>query len=412
MKLSPTRCKNAKPKEKPYKLSDGGGMYLLVMPNGSKLWRIKFYAGGKENSLSLGSYPEVSLAQAREKRDAIRKQLQAGVDPSRARKDEKRQAALTSEYTFEAVAREWHERGKANWSDNYGAYILKRLEQDLFPQIGHYPIATITTPELLKALQKVENRGVRELTHRLAQMCAQVFRYAAVKGLGDNNPALNVKIALKPIRHKHYPAIEVQQLPEFVQILERNPARLYPQTLRALKLMMLTFVRTSELIKARWKEIDLENREWIIPAERMKMRRPHIVPLSKQAVALFKEQKELTGNWEFVFPNIAHPKKTMSNNTILMALKRMGYQGQMTGHGFRSLAMSSIKEKLGYRHEVIDRQLAHAPSGKINQAYDRAAFLSDRRKMMQDWADYVDKISKNGKVVTLESKKARKNIAA
>lgn len=406
MPLTDLDCKKAKPKHKFYKLSDSHGLYLQVMPNGSKYWRMKYRIYGKEKLLALGTYPLISLKEARQGRDNAQRLLEQGIDPSEAKKEEKRQAALTAEYTFEVIAREWHERNKEKWSESYGSYIIKRLELDIFPAIGKRPIGAITTPELLKALQKVENRGVQELPHRLSQLCSQVFRYSAAKGLSENNPALNVKPALKPMRHSHFAALEAKDLPEFIKNLERNEARLYPQTLNAMRLMMLTFVRTSELIKARWDEIDLDNKEWVIPAERMKMRKPHIVPLSKQAISLLEAQRQLTGNGEYVFPNIAHPKKTMSNNTILVALKRMGYAGQMTGHGFRALAMSTIKEKLGYRHEVVDRQLAHAPQGKINQAYDRAAFLPERKKMMQEWSDYIDSVAMSGKIIELDKKKA------
>jgi integrase len=254
-------------------------------------------------------------------------------------------------------------------------------------------------------IRKIEKRGALELARRATQMCGQIFRYAIVTGRAERNPAIDLKGALKPMRKGHYAAFDVDELPTFIRCLNLNQARLYVPTINAVKLLMLTFVRTSELIGATWDEINLETGEWIIPAERMKMRRPHIVPLAKQAVAILEEQKRLSVYGDLVFPNQVTPRKHMSNCTILGAIKRLGYKGQMTGHGFRALAMSSVKEKLGYRHEVVDRQLAHAPRSKVDAAYDRAKFLSDRRVMMQEWADYLDKIADSGKVVAVDFRK-------
>lgn len=399
MKLTDTACKSAKPKEKPYKLADGEGMFLQVMPHGSKLWRLKYRFGGKENLLSLGAYPETSLAEAREKRITLRKILKEGKDPSFEKKEQKRQSLLNAGNTFETITREWHEHNKPRWTDNYAKDILHRMEMDVFPEIGSRPIRSITPPQVLDAMRKIETRGAHEIARRSLQCCGQVFRYAVATGRAETDPTRDLKGALKSFKKGHYAALEAKDLPKFLKTLEHNEARLYPQTLRALRLLMLSFVRTGELINATWDEFDLEERQWNIPAERMKMRKPHIVPLSKQAVAILKEQKELTGQWKWVFPNQVRPKSPMSNNTVLMALRRMGYQGKMTGHGFRALAMSTIKENLGYRHEVVDRQLAHAPRNQVDKAYDRAAFLSERKKMMQDWANYLDAIASHGKVV-------------
>lgn len=399
MKLTDTACKSAKPKEKPYKLADGMGMYLQVMPHGSKLWRLKYRFEGKENCLSLGSYPETSLGEARKIREEARKILKAGTDPSFVKKEQKRQSVQNAGNTFEAIAREWHEHFKARWTPSYAAEILHRMETDLFPVIGGHPIAALTAPQILDTVRKIESRGAHEIARRTLQTTGQVIRYAIVTSRADSDPTRDLKGALKPFKKSHYAALEAKDLPDFLKALNQNEARLYPQTVRALRLLMLTFVRTSELINAKWNEFDLKNAQWEIPAERMKMRKPHIVPLSKEAVAILKAQKEQTGDWEWVFPNLVRPKKPMSNNTILMALRRMGYQGKMTGHGFRALAMSTIKEKLGYRHEVVDRQLAHAPRNQVDAAYDRAAFLSERKKMMQQWADYLDAVATSGKVV-------------
>lgn len=407
MKLTDTKCRNAKPAVKAYKLPDGHGMYLEIMPHGSKLWRMKYRhpITRKENRISLGSYPEVSLQEAREKLYAARKQHAAGIDPAQAKKDVLRHARLNAGNTFENVAREWHEHNKGKWSESYSSDQLRRLEADIFPQMGYRPIADITSPEVLEVIRKIENRGAHELARRAMQTCGQIFRYAVGTGKAASDPTRDLQGLLKPSKKGHFAALDAKALPEFLAALNKNEARLYAQTLRAMRLLMLLFVRTSELIGAKWEEFDLDAGVWEIPAERMKMKRPHIVPLSRQAVAILKEQKELTGKWSWVFPNIGKPLKHMSNNTILVALKRMGYKGRMTGHGFRALAMSTIKEKLGYRHEVVDRQLAHAPRNKVDAAYDRAQFLDERKVMMQDWADYIDTVATGGTVIHANFKK-------
>ncbi len=403
--LTATRCKNAKPKEKPYKLAAGEGLYLEVMPSGSRYWRFKYRFNDKEKRLALGVFPTITLAEARERRREARNLLASGLDPSEVRQDRKRQAKLNAANTFEAIAREWHEQQTNYWRDRHAANVIQRLELDIFPAIGHRPIADISPSHVLDALRKIEKRGAHEIARRAMQMCGQVFRYAIATGRADRNPAGDLKGALKPFRRGHFAALEAEDLPDFLKALEGNEARLFFQTRCAVRLLMLTFVRTSELIEATWDEFNFEGKEWLIPAERMKMRRPHIVPLSTQAVAILREMQELTGHWDLVFPNQAHPRKHMSNATVLGALKRLGYKGKMTGHGFRALAMSTIKEKLGYRHEVVDRQLAHAPRSKVDAAYDRAAFLPDRRKMMQEWGDYLDKVAKKGKIITVDFKK-------
>jgi integrase len=402
MYLTTKKIDNAMPKKKPYRLFDGNGLYMEVTTSGGKYWRFKYRFDNKERRIAFGVYPDVSLQDAREKRDEARKQVAAGINPSMDKKDKRRMAAIKAENTFEAITREWHELNKENWHTVYGTHILHRLEQDIFPQIGKMPIANIKPLHLLDALRLIEKRGAGEVARRTLQYCSQVFRYAIITERAERNPALDLKGALKPMRHGHYAALDMEEIPSFLQALNRNDARLYSQTRDAVMLLMLTFVRTGELIKAQWSEFNFETAEWVIPAERMKMRRPHIVPLSKQALAILQEQKKLTGHWSNVFPNQAHPKKHMSNNTILGALKRLGYKGRMTGHGFRALAMSTIKEKLGYRHEVVDRQLAHAPANKVDAAYDRAKFLSERKKMMQEWADYLDKLAATGTVVHVD----------
>jgi len=402
MKLSDKTCKTAKAKEKPYKLADGGGLYLEVMPNESKCWRMKYRYLGKEKRLAFGVYPIVSLADARTARERAKKLLAQGIDPSGAKKEEKREAIRNAENTFKAVALEWHANQLSRWTPYHAQNVTRRFEVDIFPFIGNRPIAEIDPPELLdEVLRRIEKRGALDVTARVKQICGQVFRYGIATGRCQRDPTADLKGALKVNRTTHFACLDIKEMPEFLDKLEKNEARLFHRTRRAIRLLMLTFVRTNELIKATWDEFDLDNATWEIPGWRMKMRTPHIVPLSKQAVALLREQKEETGylNTPWVFPAQPRPKDSMSNNTILFAIGRMGYKKRMTGHGFRALAMSNIKEKLGYRHEVVDRQLAHAHKSKIDRAYDRAQFLDKRTKMMQEWADYLDAVANGGKVI-------------
>ena len=394
MKLNDIKCKTAVPAEKPYKLSDGGGMFLDVRPNGSKYWRLKYRIKGREKLLALGVYPQVSLKEARKKRDQARKLIELGKDPSLEKRKEKTLSSATAENTFEAIATNWYENRKHIWSPRYADEVIKRLKEDIFPEIGNYPITEIEPPILLQVIRKIESRGAYELAKRQLQKCGEIFRYAIAEGKMVRDPSQDIGDALKPVKKEHFASIEVEELPEFMSALRTNKGRLHRTTLNALNMMLLTFVRTNELINVTWDEIDFNRKLWIVPAERMKMRKEHFVPLADQAIEILKDQKEILGQWDHVFPSPVKPQKSISNNTILGALKRMGYQGRMTGHGFRSLAMGAIKQELGYRHEVVDRQLAHTPKSKIDKAYDRAAFLKERTEMMQKWADYLDRLGK------------------
>ena len=393
MKLTFMMVKNAKPKTKPYKLSDGGGLHLYVKPNGSRLWRFRYRFDEKEKTLSIGPFPLVSLLEAREARDDAKRLLLEGVDPMVEKKKKKLTTIQNYQNTFKFVALDWYDNRKHIWSKRYADEVMKRLEADIFPEIGNYPITEIEPPVLLQVIRKIERRGAHELAKRQLQKCGEIFRYAIACGYGVRDPSRDIKEALKPVKKSHFASIDVRELPEFLNALEKNDARLYQSTRNAIKLIMLTFVRTSELINGKWEEIDWERKEWVIPAARMKMRKEHIVPLSDQAIAVLENQKEIARHFPHVFPSQFKPRQPMSNNTILGALKRLGYQGKMTGHGFRALAMSAIKQELGYRHEVVDRQLAHTPKSKIDKAYDRAMFLEDRKRMMQDWADYIDSMT-------------------
>jgi len=393
MKLKDIQCKQAKPREKQYKLADGGGLYLLVKPNGNKHWRLKYRIHKKEKLLAIGPYPLITLLDARQARDDAKRLLFNGEDPVLHKKKAKQMIVRDAKNTFQAVALEWYDINKPKWSERYADGVLTRLETYIFPEIGSFPITEIEPPLLLQTIRKIENRPAIEIAKRQLQKCGEIFRYAIACGKCVRDPSADIKGALRPQKKGHYAALDVKELPEFLKVLERNEARLYRNTMNAIKLLMLTFVRTSELINATWDEIDFERKEWVIPAERMKMDKEHVVPLSRQVIEILKDQKEIAGDWPLVFPSSVRPRQSISNNTVLGAIKRMGYQGRMTGHGFRALAMSTIKQELGYRHEVVDRQLAHSPRNKIDAAYDRAQFLDDRKKMMQEWADYIDELS-------------------
>ena len=392
MKLTDMACKAAKAKEKAYKRFDGGGLYLEIMPNGNKLWRLKYYFLGKEKRLSLGSYPLVTLVEARESREKAKKLLINGIDPSTDKKDQKRKALHNASNTFEVVALDWHAKQEARWAPRTSQKVLGYLKKNVIPYIGYRPIAEIDPPELLDMLRKIEDRGAYHTAGTIKQICGQVFRYGVATGRALRDPSADLRGALTVHKTKHYAALDIKEMPQFLQILEKNDARLFAPTRRAIRLLMLTFTRTTELIHAKWDEFDLENAQWEIPAERMKMRVAHIVPLSRQAIEVLKDQQEDIKhlNTPYVFPNQVRPIKPMSNNTILSGIKRMGYAGRMTGHGFRALAMTTLMEELGYTHEIPDAQLAHAKGDSTRRAYDRTKYLPQRKVMMQKWADYLD----------------------
>jgi integrase len=391
MTLKDVSIRNAKPKEKVYKLFDGEGLYLEVVPAGGKYWRLKYRFAGKERRLALGVYPDVSLADARERRGQARKALAAGNDPGEIKREAKRALIQKHQSTFEVVAREWHTHRLAKWSPDHATKILKRLETHVFNRIGPRPIADITTAELLSVMRKIEEHGA-EIAHRLLQICGQVFTYAVVTQRVSINPAVSLRGALKPVVKNNHAFLKPNELPEYLKKLEGYDGAF--QTKAALRFLLLTFVRTGELRGAAWSEIDFDKAEWRIPAERMKMRDPHIVPLSRQAIALLKELKPVTGNWQYVFPNQHKPSGQMSENTILYALYRMGYHSRATGHGFRSTASTILNEN-EFPPDVIERQLAHSERDKVRAAYNHAQYLPERRKMMQWWADYLDRVARN-----------------
>lgn len=388
-----------KPKDKTYKKADGGGLYIEVSKTGSKYWRMKYRFLGKEKRLALGVYPVVSLAEAREKAFNAKKLLDVSIDPSQKKQEAKQQQYAEHENSFKNVALAWYDYNKHKWTERNAGYVMRRLEQKLFQHIGNVPITQLKRKQIIEAIRMTEEAGSNDLAHRLAQYCKQIYSYAVHEEIIDFNPALELTESLKKYKKEHHAALEAHEIPTFLKALEQNDARLYATTRYAIRLLMLTFVRTNELIAAKWDEIDFENEQWTIPAERMKTRVPHLVPLSKQVLELFKLLHELHGHREFVFPNQVNPRKTMSNSTILRGLYQLGYKGKLTGHGFRATAMSAIMEKLGYRYEVVDRQLAHAPKTKVQAAYDRAKFLDERTVMMQKWADYIDTCSNTGQII-------------
>jgi integrase len=396
--LTDIQVRNAKPKDKPYTMADGGGMYLEIVPTGSKIWRMSYrQPTGKNTRLTFGAYPEVSLLDARQKRMDAKKQRAAGIDPAQANRINKANNATANANTFEAVARDWHANKLDAWQERTAENILHRLELDVFPLIGNRPIASIKAPVILDVLRQIEKRGAMEMAKRQAQVCGQIFRFAVATGVAEVDPVPSLRGALKPSMGGHHAAITPDELPAFIKALEANEGRMFIPTRILMRLMMLTFVRTSELIETPWAEIDLANESWVIDWHRMKMGKRKVKPrqvnhhvfLPAQGWAMLRELHAITGGNKYLFPNQRDHEKPASNGAILAALKRMGYSGKMTGHGFRSLAMGVIKERLGYRHEVVDRQLSHASGDTYGEAYDRAMFLDERKIMMQQYANYL-----------------------
>jgi integrase len=406
MPLTNVRIRSAKPKDKISKIFDSGGLYLEVSVAGGKYWRWKYRFGGKEKRLAFGVYPDVSLKAARGKRDDAREQLAAGIDPGEARKAKK--IAQAGAESFEAVAREWHAKFSPGWVASHGDRILRRLEKDLFPWLGKRPIAEIKAPELLAVLRRIESRGAQETAHRAMQNCGQIFRYAVATGRAERDPIGDLLGALPPPKEKHHASIiEPKRVAELLRAIDSYQG--FFATKCALRLAPLVFVRPGELRKAQWLEVDLEKAEWRIPAERMKMREQHIVPLSRQAVEILRELEPLTNRGipakpnapRYVFPGAQSRERPMSENAILAALRRMGYtKAEMTGHGFRSMASTLLHEQ-GWNHQVIERQLAHAERNAVSAAYNFAEHLLERRKMMQAWADYLDGLKGGAEVIPL-----------
>jgi len=392
MALTDTAIRNAKPREKQYKLSDEKGMYVLAKKAG-KYFRLDYRFGGKRKTLALGVYPDVKLQEAREKRDEARKLIANGVDPAHMRKATKAMQVEQTANNFEAVAREWFGKHSPNWAEGHAKKIIRRFELYIFPWLGSRPIAEITPPELLSVLRRPESRGILETAHRAQQNCGQVFRYAIATGRAERDPSADLRSALAPAKHGRMATItEPRKIGELLRAIDGYEGT--PVARGALRLAPLVFVRPGELRHAEWEEINLDKAEWRIPAEKMKMKDPHIVPLSKQAMAILNEIYPITGRGRYVFPSIRTTKRPMSNNTVLAALRRLGYaKDEMSGHGFRAMASTVLHEK-GWPSDVIERQLAHSERNSIKAAYNHAQHLPERQRMMQAWADYLDSLKK------------------
>jgi integrase len=397
MPLTNTAIRNAKPGDKTIKLYDERGLYLEVSPNGGKWWRLKYRFDGKEKRLSLGVYPDVTLKMARERRDESRKLLADGIDPSANRKAKK--LANGGGNSFEIVAREWFIKYSTNWTADHGGRIIRRLERDVFPWIGDKPIAKITAPELLSVIQRIEKRGALETAHRALGNCGQVFRYAIATGRAERDPSGDLRGALAPAKGEHFAAItEPKQVAEILRAIDGYEGSLIVRC--ALRLAPLVFVRPGELRKSEWADIDFDKLEWRYRVT--KTNSQHIVPLSRQAVEILKEIHPLTGNGHYVFPGARSKDRPMSDNAILAAMRRMGIgKEEMSGHGFRAMARTILDEVLGVRPDFIEHQLAHAVRDPNGRAYNRTAHLPERKKMMQDWADYLDKLKAGIDVVPL-----------
>jgi integrase len=402
--LTDTAIRKIKPGEKPLKLSDEQGMFLLVTPAGGKLWRMKYRIAGKEKLLALGAYPEVTLAEARDRRSEARKLLANGVDPSEHRKAQKAAKTERAGNSFEVIAREWYGKFSSSWVPSHGDRIIRRLERDIFPWLGGRPIAEINSQELLVTLRRIESRGAIETAHRALQNCGQVFRYAVSTGRSERDPSGDLRGALPPVKPKNFPAVtEPKQVAELLRILDS-----YQGTFTvgcALRLAPLVFVRPGELRAAQWADIDLETAEWRYHVSKTDSQ--HIVPLSTQAVGILRELHALTGDSRYVFPGARSNGRPMSDNAILAAMRRLGIPAEeMTGHGFRAMARTILDEVLGFRVDLIEHQLAHAVKDPNGRAYNRTLHLPERKKMMQSWADYLDKLKAGAEILQFTGKVA------
>lgn len=398
MALTDTAIKKAQATDKLQKLSDGGGLQLHIPPTGGKLWRWAYRFEGKQKTMALGVYPAVSLAQAREWRNEAAKVLAKGTDPMAKKKSDKQAKALASENTFESVSREWWAHWSPNRTPRHAGYVMRRLEADVFPAIGARAITSIEAPDLVAMLKAIEARGAMDIAKRAHETTAQIFRHAIAHGKSSRNPAVDFKPSdfLKTHKPENYARIDAAELPQLLRKMEAYQGT--PTTRLAMKLMAFTFVRTGELIGARWAEFNLDAARWDIPAERMKMRTPHTVPLSPQAIEVLRTLQTVTGDRELLFPGERDHSKQMSNNTILKALERMGYKGRMTGHGFRGIA-STVLHEHGFDHAHIELQLAHMERNAVSASYNHALYLPQRAKIMAWWGDYLDGLTRSNVLV-------------
>ncbi len=402
--LTDLACKNATAEgTKIRKLHDGQGLYLWIYEDGRKYWRLRYKIHDKEKSLSLGVYPIVGLKQARQLVQAEQVKLKSNIDPSIDRQIKKQKAKESAVNSFEAIAREWYRKQIHTWVKSHSKDVLRRLEGNVFPYIGAYPISTIEAPQLLNMIRIIEHRGSYDLAHRVLGVCGQVFRYGVSTGRCTRDPTADLRGALTPHKKKNQAAVKPEELPELLRALAAYESLGDKQTQLALQLLALTFVRTNELIGALWAEFDLNNALWIIPSERMKMRNEHVVPLSPQALSKLNELKTIAGNSCYLLPG-RNPNKPISNNTLLFALYRLGYKGKMTGHGFRAVASTALNESGLFNPDAIERQLAHGERNEVRGAYNRAEYLPERIKIMAWWGDYLEKLEKGAEVIPLFSK--------
>jgi integrase len=406
MPLTDVKTRTVKPQEKPFKISDGNGLFLLVNPNGSKWWRFKYRFDGKEKLLSFGTYPEVSLSSARDKRAEARRQVAAGIDPGEVRKAKKAARTESVANSFEVIAREWHGKFLHTWTPTYAARVIGRLQDDVFPWMGNRPISDLKAPDVLAVLRRIESRGALETAHKIRNSVGQVFRYAVATGRAERDPSGDLKGALPPNTVKHLAALtDPKDVAVLLRAIDDYQGSFVVKC--AMRLAPLVFVRPGELRQAEWSEIDLEKAEWNIPAEKMKMNHAHLIPLSRQAVEILEEIKPLTGSGRYVFPSGWSFIRPMSENAVLVALRRMGYgKDEMTGHGFRAMARTILDEVLQVRPDFIEHQLAHAVKDPNGRAYNRTSHLAERRKMMQTWADYLDGLKTGAKVIPIRGKNA------
>ncbi|HYW02739.1 MAG TPA: integrase arm-type DNA-binding domain-containing protein [Gammaproteobacteria bacterium] len=392
MPLSAARIDNAKPRDRNYRLTDGRGLYLEISPRGGKWWRFKYRFNGKEKRIALGTYPEVSLKKARDRREEARSMIADGVDPAANRRALREARAEAAANSFEKIAREWHRLNESKWTSRHADRVLSRLKNEVFPWIGSRPVSEIEAPELLRCLRRIEDRGAVYTAHRVRSLCSQVFRYAIVTSRASRDPAADLIGALKPHKTKHYATItDPRQIGALLRAIDGYHGTFVVRS--ALKLAPLVFMRPGNLRSARWSEIDFQAAEWRVPVERMKSDRQHIVPLSRQALAILRDlHPKTSGEGDFVFPNRDHRDSCMSENTINGALHRLGYSKEdLTGHGLRHMASTMLHER-GWASEAIERQLAHVDKNKTRATYNYAEYLPERREMMQAWADFLDEL--------------------
>ncbi|WP_340618621.1 tyrosine-type recombinase/integrase [Xenorhabdus entomophaga] len=396
MKLTDLVIKRAKPKEKAYTLADGNGLSLLIDTNGSKGWRYRYQFAGKTKMISLGVYPVVTLTEARTKRDEARKLVANGINPSEVRKAEKISAANLIENTFKNITYEWYEKRVDRWSTSYAEAMMTTFEKDVFPYIGNRPIAEIKPMELMAVLSRLNERGVTEKLRKVRQRCGEVWRYAIVTGRAEYNPAPDLVSAFIPHKNSHYPFLIVDELHEFYKSLNTYTGSFIVKM--GVRLQIITGVRPGELRNAEWSEIDFNKAQWEISAAKMKMHRPHIIPLSKQAIAILEQMKPVTGQRKYVFHGRSNTSKPMSETAMNQAIKRIGYDGRATSHGFRH-TMSTILHEQGYNTAWIETQLAHVDKNSIRGTYNHAQYLEGRREMLQWYADYMETLERGENVL-------------